>query len=62
MLWKSGRQPFPTLSPAESELLELTEERSMADAYNALVMEHEENYDRTLYCNNVAAVSLASEP
>ena len=58
MLWKSGRQAFPTLSTSESELLELVESFQMADAFNALIEEHEEGYDRMMFCDNSAAVSL----
>ena len=62
MLCKSGRQPFRTFSTAESELLELTERLSMADAFNALTIKHEENYDGILHSDNAAAATLVSEP
>ena len=61
MTWRSSRQPFPTMSTAESELVEALEAVTLADAFEALVMEHEEDYTKTLLCDNMATVSLVGE-
>ena len=61
MSWRSARQPFPTMSTCESELVEAMEAVTLADAFEALVMEHEEEYTKTLLCDNMATVSLMGE-
>ena len=61
MTWRSSRQPFPTMSTCESELVEAMEAVTLADAFEALVMEHEEDYTKTLLCDNMATVSLMGE-
>ena len=48
MLWRAGKQPFPTLSAAEAELTEATEALIMGDSFDAIL-------------TNQAAIQLISE-
>ena len=65
MFWRSAKQPFPTLSTAESELLEAVEGLVVGDALDALVREHEwkkgEDYMKIILVDNQAATVLLSE-
>ena len=45
MWWRSGKQPFPTLSTAEAELVEAIEAFTLGDSVDALISEHESGYD-----------------
>ena len=61
MFWKSGRQPFPALSTAESELLEAIEGLQTGDAVDSMIQEHEEPYVKTLFVDNLAATGFFSD-
>ena len=61
MLWRSSRQPFPTLSTAEAELVEAVEGMTLGDSCDALIGEHEGNHHRLLLVDNQATVSLMTE-
>ena len=61
MFWKSGRQPFPALSTAESELLEAIEGLQTGDAVDSMIQEHEEPYAKTLFVDNLAATGFFSD-
>ena len=56
--WRSGKQPFPTLSTAEAELVEAIEAFMLGDSVDAVVAEHERGYVKSLYIDNQAAVAL----
>ena len=59
--WRSGKQPFPTLSTAEAELVEAIEAFMLGDSVDAVVAEHERGYVKSLYIDNQAAVALLGE-
>ena len=40
--WRSGKQPFPTLSTAEAELVEAIEAFTLRDSVDAILAEHEQ--------------------
>ncbi len=61
MMWRAGKQPFPTLSAAEAELTEATEAMLMGDAFDALLGDLYGGYPRTLMVDNQAAINLISE-
>ena len=52
MWWRSGKQPFPTLLTAESELVEGIEAFVVGDSIDAIVSEFEEKYIRSLLIDN----------
>ena len=62
LAWRSSRQSFPTLSTAESELMEMIEGMVLGDSVDALIQEikTEMDYLRTLIGDNQAAVSLCT--
>ena len=62
LAWRSSRQSFPTLSTAESELMEMIEGMVLGDSVDALIQEikTEMDYSRTLIGDNQAAVSLCT--
>ena len=61
MMWKAGKQPFPTMSAAEAELTEATEAMLMGDAFDALLGDVAQDYPRSLLIDNQAAIQLMSE-
>ena len=61
MLWRAGKQPFPTLSAAEAELTEATEALLMGDSFDAILTDIFENYPESLMIDNQAAIQLISE-
>ena len=61
MMWRAGKQPFPTMSAAESELTEATEAMLMGDAFDALVSDVFGGYPKSLLIDNQAAIQLISE-
>lgn len=61
MLWRAGKQPFPTLSAAEAELTEATEALIMGDSFDAILTDLFENYPKSLMIDNQAAIQLISE-
>ena len=61
MMWRAGKQPFPTLSAAEAELTEATEAMLMGDAFDALLTDLFEEYPRSLMVDNMAAIHLITE-
>ena len=61
MMWRAGKQPFPTLSAAEAELTEATEAMLMGDAFDALLTDLFEDYPRSLMVDNMAAIHLLTE-
>ena len=61
MMWRAGKQPFPTLSAAEAELTEATEAMLMGDAFDALLGDLYGGHPRTLMVDNQAAINLISE-
>ena len=61
MMWRAGKQPFPTLSAAEAELTEATEAMLMGDAFDALVADIFQDYPRSLMVDNQAAINLIAE-
>ncbi len=48
MMWRAGKQPFPTLSAAEAELTEATEAMLMGDAFDALLGDLYGGYPRSI--------------
>ena len=62
LAWRSSRQSFPTLSTAESELMEMIEGMVLGDSVDALIQEikTEMDYSRTLVGDNQAAVALCT--
>ena len=61
MFWKSGKQPFPALSTAESELLEAIEGLQTGDAVDSMIQEHEDPYTKTLFVDNLAATGFFAD-
>ena len=61
MLWRSSRQPFPTLSTAESELVESIEAFTIGDAVDTVLKEFEEPHGKRLLIDNAAAVALLGD-
>ena len=61
MFWKSGKQAFPALSTAESELLEAIEGLQTGDAVDCLINEHEDLYKKTLFVDNLAATGFFAD-
>ena len=60
--WRSSKQPFPTLSTAESEMMEGVEGLTVGDAIDALIDEQEEvQYRKTLFIDNMAATTLMTD-
>ena len=59
--WRSGKQPSPTLSTAEAELVEAIEAFTLGDSVDTMVSEHEQGYIKSLYIVNQAAVALLGE-
>ena len=60
ILWTSSKQPLPCLSTAESELVEAIEGVILGDSLACLVEEVEGKIQKTLKCDNAAAVSLST--
>ena len=64
VMWSTSRQPFPTQSTAESELVALCEAlvggRAMTSLIAAIRDEGEEGLDKRLWGDNSAAISLAT--
>ena len=58
--WKSCKQPFPALSTAEAELIEVIEAVVVGDSIACLVDEMVRDVPKFLKCDNTAAVSIAS--
>lgn len=61
MMWRAGKQPFPTLSAAEAELTEATEAMLMGDAFDALLTDLFADYPKSLLVDNMAAIQLITE-
>ena len=65
LFWRSARQPFPTLSTTDSELLESVEGLVVGDALDVLLREEEwktgEDYPRAILVANMAATVLLGE-
>ena len=61
MWWRSGKQPFPTMSTAESELVEAIEAFTLGDSVGAMIAEHEDPHAKRLLVDNSATVSLLGE-
>ena len=61
MLWRSSRQPFPTLSTAESELVESIEAFTIGDAVDTVLKEFEGPHGKRLLIDNAAAVALLGD-
>ena len=61
MMWRAGKQAFPTLSAAEAELVEATEGMVMGDAFDALLGDLFSEYPKSLMIDNQAAIQLISE-
>ena len=61
MMWRAGKQPFPTMSAAESGLTEATEAMLMGDAFDALLSDVFGDYPKSLLIDNQAAIQLISE-
>ena len=64
VMWSTTRQPFPTQSTAESELVSLCEAliggRAMTSLIAALRCEDEDKLEKRLWGDNSAAISLAT--
>ena len=60
LAWKSCKQPFPALSPAEAELIEVIEAVVVGDSIACAVEEMIPGVPKYLKCDNTAAVSIAS--
>ena len=58
--WKSYKQPFPALSTAEAELIEVIETVVVGNSIACLVEEMIKEVHKYLKCDNTAAVSIAS--
>ena len=58
--WKSCKQPFPALSTAEAEHIEVIEAVVVGDSIACLVDEMVRDVPKFLKCDNTAAVSIAS--
>ena len=61
MMWRAGKQPFPTMSAAELELTEATEAMLMGDAFDALLSDLVQDYPKSLMIDNQAAIQLMTE-
>ena len=61
MWWRSGKQPFPTMSTAESELVEAIEGFTLGDSVDAVIAEHEPPHAKRLLVDNMATVSLLGD-
>ena len=61
MWWRSSRQPFPTLSTAEAELVEGIEAFTLGDSIDVLISEFEGFHAKRLLIDNAAAVSLLGD-
>ena len=63
MMWKAGKQGYPSLSTAESELGEAMEAVVMGDAVDCMVQEISgSRYGKVIRIDNHAAVNLLTEP
>ena len=60
LAWTSTRQPFPALSTAEAELIAMLEGLVMGESVGCLVEEIADYQEKTLFCDNTAAVALAT--
>ena len=60
LAWTSTRQPFPALSMAEAELIAMLEGLVLGESVGCLVEELADYQQKTLYCDNTAAVALAT--
>ena len=58
--WRCSRQAFPTMSTAESELVEAVEGMALGDAVDTLLLEHEPEHVKRMWVDNSAAVSVLS--
>ena len=61
LFWRSSRQPYPTMSTAESELTEAIEAFCVGDSIDCLVLEHEPPHAKRLLVDNAAAISLLQD-
>ena len=59
--WSSTKQPFPALSTAEAELIALLEGVTMGECVSCIFEEIAGQQHRALYCDNTAAISLATQ-
>ena len=63
VMWKSSRQSTPSLSTAESELIEAIEGLTMGDSVDVLIQEISgEVGGKKILVDNMAAVNLLTEP
>ena len=60
ILWSSSKQPFPALSTAEAELIALLEGVVMGESVGCIFEEILGKQRRLLFCDNTAAISLAT--
>ena len=60
LAWTSTRQPFPALSTAEAELIAMLEGLVLGESVGCLVEEIADYQEKTLFCDNTAAVALAT--
>ena len=58
--WKFSKRPFPALSTAEAELIEVIESVILGDSVSCLVEEMAGNMTKVLKCDNTAAIALGS--
>ena len=61
MFWKSGKQFFPALSTAQSELLEAIEGLQTGDVVDSMIQAHEDPYVKTLFVDNLTATKFFSD-
>ena len=61
IMWRSSKQPFPCLSTAKSELVEAIEGVIVGDSLACMIEELEGKIEKTLFCDNTAAVCLATQ-
>ena len=61
ILWSSTKQPFPALSTAEAELIAMLEGVVMGESVGCIFEEILGKQHRLLYCDNTAAISLATQ-
>eukprot|EP00438_Fugacium_kawagutii_P029112 Skav233709 [mRNA] locus=scaffold2120:28636:35173:- [translate_table: standard] len=62
-MWRSGKQSMPSLSTAESELMEAIEGMIMGDSVDAVCGEvHQKTYTKVIRIDNLAALNLLTEP
>ena len=59
MRWRSSRQPFPTMSAAESELVKAVEAFCIWGVVDTMIMLQEEGHKKGLLVNNAAAVTAS---